>query len=280
MQLIETKNQPTKYHRHPKIELDDGDGDGDNDKETENQRHNDPFTIDDVESTFRIPETCSQSVTSIQNPFYDQFSIRKEKSQLVTRKVPLINIETFPTYILTTKRKYRKTGKSAVYLFSDMSKRLLFEAKQKQKTPNIFEIFTAGSNDVVAALVIGTNDYSFRKYNQRGPELLTIKYQPTEKHLFRSVTVNFMFSSPDKKPQRLRSRDPSIDIDDKPVYNFGNKFYLESIRNMVLYSRHQDKDYITVRKTDDNELQIDTMFRANILWLVAICLSDAISSVC
>lgn len=278
--MITTVNQPKKHHHRPKIELDvsDDDGTDENDKETEIQ-HNDPFTIDDVESSFRIPETCSQNVTSGQSPFLDQFSIRKEKSQLVTRNVT-VNVESYPTYILTTKRKYRTTGRSAVYLFSDMSRKVLFEAKQKQKSPNIFEIFSAGSTEVVAALIIGTNDFSFRKYNHRGPELLTIKYQPTPKHLFRSVIVNFMFSSTDKKPQRLRSRDPIINSDDRPIYNFGNKFCMESMRNMVLYSRHQDKDYIAVRKTDLNELQIDTMFRANILWLVAISLSDVISPVC
>ena len=279
--MITTLNQPKKHHRHPKIELDvsDDDDEKNDDKTNETQQQNDPFTIDDVESSFRIPETCSQSVYSGQNPFCDYFSIRKEKSQLVTRNVN-VSIENYPTYILTTKRKYRSTGKSAVYLFSDMSKKILFEAKQKQKSPNVFEIFTVGSVDVVAALVIGSNEYSFRKYNQRGPELLTIKFQPTQRHLFRSAVVNFMFSSSDKKPQRLRSRDPPLNSDDKPVYNFSGKFYIESIRNMILYSRHQDKDYIAVRKTDTDELQIDTMFRANILWLVAISLADAISPVC
>lgn len=278
--MITTIHQPKK-HRHPKIELDVSDDNDTKDAGNDiNQAEpkNDPFTIEDVESSFHVPETCSQNISSGQSYFSaNQISIRKEKSQLVTRNIV---VESYPTYILTTKRKYRRTGRSAVYLFSDMSRKVLFEAKQKQKSPNVFDIYTPGSTDSVAALVIGDNDYSFKKYNQRGPELLTIKFQPTPRHLFRSAIVNFMFSSADKKPQRLRSRDPPLNSDDKPVFNFGNKFYIESMRNMILYSRHQDKDYIAVRKTDENELQIDTMFRANILWLVAISLSDAISPVC
>ncbi|OHT09902.1 hypothetical protein TRFO_04453 [Tritrichomonas foetus] len=252
-------------------------------------------------SPFLIQQTCSQNVVSKRRfDFADEhaggINIRKEKShQVVSQGLnPNLNPNTFPTYHLIARRKYRETGKTARYVFTDGNK-AIYEARQNRKHIRIFDIFTASqfdspkppsslNQDIVASLIMDENgkEFSFRKYNRRGPQILEVKFAATSSHYYRSATVTFMYStSSEKKPQRLRTKTPNFDNDGKPVFEFeGNKFYMDSPRNMNLYSRHQNKTYISIRKTDSKELEIDIFFRANLLFLVAISLADAISPVC
>lgn len=84
----------------------------------------------------------------------------------------------------------------------------------------------------------------------------------------------------ENKKQRLWSKQPALNDEGKPEFSCpGNRFFFESIRNMNLCKKNQDRIFISVRKTDQNELEIDTYFRANLLWLVGIALSDVLSSV-
>ena len=278
MNNIFLQQEYTHPRRNSVFEIDDDEDEANTQLDESNVES---FTIETAESLFRIPATCSQISQTGPQRFSDlHISVRKEKTHQLLHLS--MNMDTFPTYSLITKRKYRETGKTAVYIFTDQSNKILYEAKQNRKHPNVFNVYTPGSTDAVAALIMAENnaDFSFRKFNQRGPELVKIQFSAAPVHTFRNATVTFMYASTDKKPQRLRSREPPLDTENKPIYNFDNKPFIESIRNLIFYSRHQDKNYIAVRKTAENELQIDTMFHSNILWLVAICLSDAISPVC
>lgn len=90
-----------------------------------------------------------------------------------------------------------------------------------------------------------------------------------------SVSVNN-----ESKKQRLWSKQPQLNEDGKPSFvTANNPFIIESIRNMDLCKKDQDKVYVSIRKTDQDVLKIDTFFKASVLWFVGISLSDALSSV-
>lgn len=126
--------------------------------------------------------------------------------------------------------------------------------------------------------------------------LLNVQFISTDhKNVYREAVVTFFLtkmsqtstlrpydsSSPSaEKVQRLRSQMPSFDAAGQARFTFNeNKFYLESIKNMNLYNRHQNKVYLSIRKTNMDELEIDTFLQTNALWLFAIALSDEISTV-
>ncbi|OHT05652.1 hypothetical protein TRFO_26541 [Tritrichomonas foetus] len=186
------------------------------------------------------------------------------------------------TYILNTTRKYRDTGKTAHYELNDINMKHLLDIKQNRNHPRIFDITLANDEEIIASIIMSEDkqEFSLRKYNKRGPEVLFIKYFPLTHHKFRKVHVTFMMVGSGRKPQRLRSREPPRDIEGKPIFDFNGASFIESNRNLVLYSRHQDKNYVFVRKTEANEYQIDAMFHAHILCLAAIVFSDAVSPVC
>ncbi|KAK8875337.1 hypothetical protein M9Y10_005502 [Tritrichomonas musculus] len=80
--------------------------------------------------------------------------------------------------------------------------------------------------------------------------------------------------------QRLWSQQPPLDKNGHPVFSFpDNLFFVDSIRNMNLCNKDSDKTYISIRKVASDKIEIDTYFRANLLWLVGIALSDCISSI-
>lgn len=88
------------------------------------------------------------------------------------------------------------------------------------------------------------------------------------------------FTINDNKKQRLWSKQPPLNQDGNPAFvSSEGRFFIESIRNFNLCKKNHDKIFISVRKTDQNELEIDAFFKANLLWLVGIALSDALSSV-
>lgn len=161
------------------------------------------------------------------------------------------------------------------------------------------------------------SQFLFYKNNTNGELILKIQYIKTsytgyyrstivtfhKKDSYRNVPSQHYFSEPqsatsstfelsgistestfppdnENKKQRLWSKQPLLNDEGKPEFSCpGNRFFFESIKNMNLCKKNQDRIFISVRKTDQNELEIDTYFRANLLWLVGIALSDVLSSV-
>lgn len=191
----------------------------------------------------------------------------------------------FPIYLIKREKKTHLNGRRIFFNFY-LGEQQIYTAKCKTKTAH--HVYIAKGNEAHlkstsdAVILVGndSSDFSLRKQEDLGNEILTVRILPpkTSADKTRRMTISF-FNPLEGTPNKVFSKNPNLNPDGKVEHDFQGRFSIESVKNAVLVSKIEGQNMLYIRKTGSNEIEIEPKFKHDMLWIFAIGIASFMSKV-
>lgn len=191
----------------------------------------------------------------------------------------------YPIYLVKRETKTHINGRR---LFFNLYKGEEQIYTAKCKTKNAHHVYIMKGNEVHikstadAVILVGNDgcDFSLRKKEDLGDEILTVRILPpkTSADTTRRMSVCFFERIPGT-PKKIFSKKPTVNPDGKIEHDFNGRFAIGSIKNAVLVSKPEGPNLLYIRKTGNNEIEIEPRFNHDDLWILALGIASFLSRV-
>ncbi|KAK8895801.1 hypothetical protein M9Y10_013686 [Tritrichomonas musculus] len=190
-----------------------------------------------------------------------------------------------PIYLIKRETKAHLNGRRIFFNFY-IGDQQVYTAKCKTKNSDHVYIMKGNdahlSSTADAIMLIGNDgsDFSLRKKEDLGEEILTIRILPpkTTADTSRKMTISF-FSPLEGTPKKIFAKSPGLNPDGKIEHDFEGRFAVESIKNAVLVSKLEGPSLMFIRKTGKDAIEIEAKFKHEDLWIFSIGIASFMSKV-
>ncbi|OHT12220.1 hypothetical protein TRFO_18133 [Tritrichomonas foetus] len=187
------------------------------------------------------------------------------------------DIQVWKKYTVTREKKAHLNGRRLFFSLFDENK-ILYAAKTKtknSKTINIkkgSEAHLSAKSDAIILVGNEGRNFSLRNKSNTGEEIITIKVSPpkNKSNEIRKMTINF-FEPMKDTPLVLTSNYSKMKKD--------HNFKIKSIKNNILTEKGKDQNKLIIRRSNDNDLEIEIGFMHDELWAFAFGIASFLSYV-
>lgn len=195
------------------------------------------------------------------------------------RANPLVSTKDSYQIHRTTKHSIKGTR---VYFQFKKDNQILYSTKMKGKRPDDPLPISSGSemhysSDKFAGYLLSGNKhtiYSLRAQTTFGKELISILFESPngDKTLPKKISVTF-FLKDSLVPTKLVNLEPTLNEDGGFELNFHNKKVIPSIKNCILINQENKCEFLILRKTSDDIVEIEAVNVISPLAVFAFALS-------
>ena len=195
-----------------------------------------------------------------------------------------IKSQNWPMYLVTRDKKMNIKGRRIMFALFEGSNQL-YSAKCKSNNPKSVFIMKGSKikhgETADALILVGNNssDFSLRKNINSGDEIMSVRFaQPKISNTFRKMNIIF-FAPKEGTPARLRNKNPALNLDGNPEYDFEGRFAIESTKNTILVPQNDGPNMLLIRKTGKDAIEIEARFEHDSLWIFTAGIASFLSKV-
>ena len=228
----------------------------------ESSHENDIFTLNDEKLEQQPNESDSTlQPTKQQKPKTDNNHLQKRHNN-------------WSIYLIKRKKFTNIKGIRIFFTFEENSKQL-FAAKCKSNSPS--KIYIVQGTDVHlsskpdALIIVENNEKNFLLEETEGERVMAARFAAPKwpSDTARKVEVEFL-KPKQGTPNILKSKNPPLNPDGKPTYDFEGHFAFESVKNAVLYEKEDGPKMMLIRKVGDDAIEVEARFEHEPVWIFAV----------